>query len=381
MLTAGAGHGRSRRPRVQRCRFRPCCATARGAGTPQRTRHTWVCRQVGAQPPMQAERPVVACPSADAGSVLACLLQGQGTRAPRGWPHPTWERRCARGQCLTLCVRLGAPLLGSDVAAAQPRKPAVPSWLRAEMLKRGLAAGAPAGDHPASLLGHASSELTFLPRLARAPGGQRQRSAAGFTHVCLLTCDLSCCCAELLRLLCGSRCVVLLRGCAQCWCLRRVRVLVRSACQCGGHGCARSALRRCSAPPQRPGQPQARIAMTKRPHPAQRPAGSLRLRAAPGAAPAWQRAPVLRARAFLLHISPWPALCRGVQGGEPVLLHCLGVLLACAWLSWKRSGHLNRRNGARVCVGAPALVARGRHWQQLPGWGTGNGGVSRGHWQ
>ena len=66
--------------------------------------------------------------------------------------------------------------------------------------------------------------------------------------------------------------------------------------------------------------------MTKRPHLAQRPAGSLRLRVAPGAAPAWGPAPVLRACA------PRCLSVLGVQWGEPVPLHDLDGLLASVYL-------------------------------------------------
>ena len=77
-----------------------------------------------------------------------------------------------------MSLRLGAPLLGSDKAAAQPRKPAVPSWLRAEMLKRGLAAGASAGDRPACLLVRA----TCMPHSLRwAASGSAARPGS---HMC-----------------------------------------------------------------------------------------------------------------------------------------------------------------------------------------------------
>ncbi|KAK9819265.1 hypothetical protein WJX81_000928 [Elliptochloris bilobata] len=73
---------------------------------------------------------------------------------------------------------MGAPLLGGDVAPAQaqPKKPAVPSWLRAEMLKRGLTAGAPAAARAGP--GQDSDDEAPAPRaaprrFAEAPGGSR----------------------------------------------------------------------------------------------------------------------------------------------------------------------------------------------------------------
>ena len=60
--------------------------------------------------------------------------------------------------------------------------------------------------------------------------------------------------------------------------------------------------------------------MTKRPHLAQRPAGSLRLRVARGAAPAWDCSLVLRACAPSLLIRPWCAVGRA----------CAFALTGCA---------------------------------------------------